>query len=601
MSNPSNAPATQVPASVAGSPQKKAPSQAEPTLETLTAENALLRLALERLPHGLCMFDGDDRLMLVNRRYREIWDLPEPLTHPGTSFAQIMAATKGREVVPSQSAPKPLAGNTGTRRREWEMTDGRTIEITVTSLTDGSCVAVHEDITARRLSEARVTYLARHDPLTGLHNRAVLREELLRLLARQDRGDDLAVLYLDLDRFKAVNDSFGHPTGDQLLRQVATRLKACTRETDVIARLGGDEFAIVQCGAAQPSASTSLAHRVIGVMTQPFNLDGLQLHIGTSIGIAVAPFDGDEPDTLLKNADLALYRAKADGRGTMRYFEPDMDQRAQARRALETELRDALAQGQFLLEYQPLIRADGNRVTGVEALLRWIHPTRGRIPPDDFIPMAEDMGLIVPIGRWVLEQACRDALRWPAGVRVAVNVSATQFRQSVLLRDVMLALESTGLPAERLEIEITESTMMRDPAQALALLHELHALGVRVAMDDFGTGYSSLSTLQSFPFDRIKIDRSFVRNLETNADAQSIVRAVVGLGRNLGMATTIEGVETSGQLAIARHEGCAEVQGWLYSPARPADEIAAFIEAVELAVSAVPANSSTAAEGTDHA
>lgn len=543
----------------------------------MAAENALLRMAIEQLPHGMCMFDGNDRLLLLNRRYLEIYDLPEHLARPGTSFAQIIAFIHGRESDASRDAQRPQPGSEGIRRREWLMEDGRTIEIVVTRLPDGSSVAMHEDVTEQRGAAARIAFLARHDPLTGLHNRAVLREELVRLLARNARGEDLALLILDLDQFKPVNDTYGHPTGDLLLREVAKRLTASARGTDLVVRLGGDEFAIVQCGASQPAASTELARRVIAAMLQPFELGDLVVQIGTSVGIAVAPFDGDEPDALLKNADLALYRAKVDGRGTMRYFEPQMDEGAQARRLLEAELRQALALGQFMLEYQPQLSLDHGRVAGVEALIRWNHPTRGRVPPATFIPLAEETGLVGPIGRWVLVQACRDATGWPETVRVAVNVSAVQFRHSALLRDVLHALEITGLPAERLEIEVTESVMLKDPAQALSLLRQLRDRGVRVAMDDFGTGFSSLSTLHSFAFDRIKIDRSFVRDLETNADSQSIVRAVAGLGRNLGMQTTIEGVETPAQLAIARREGCAEVQGFLYSRPRPADEIAAYI------------------------
>jgi diguanylate cyclase (GGDEF)-like protein len=563
-------------------PTAPAAAVAASPVDALRAENDALRLALERLPHGLSMFDGDDRLLLANRRYREIWDLPEALMRAGTPFAAIMAATRGRETAASRAA-LPAPGTEGTRRREWRMDDGRTIEVVVSRLADGRCVALHEDVTDQRQAQERIAYLARHDALTGLPNRMVLREELGRMFVRNARGEDLALLLLDLDQFKAVNDSFGHPTGDLLLREVAARLQACARGTDIVARLGGDEFAVLQCGSAQPTASSETARRIIAALAQPFDLGGLQVHVGTSVGIAVAPFDGDEPDALLKNADLALYRAKGDGRGTMRYFEPEMDQRAQSRRLMETELRHALAAGQFVLEYQPLVRLDEERVAGVEALLRWQHPQRGRVPPGAFIPLAEDTGLIVPIGRWVLGQACRDALRWPSTVRVAVNVSAAQFRNGLLLRDVVQALDASGLAPERLEIEITESVMLREPAQALALLRQLRERGVRVAMDDFGTGYSSLSTLHSFPFDRIKIDRSFVRDLASSDDAQSIVRAVAGLGRNLGMATTIEGVETDAQLAIARREGCSEVQGYLYSRPRPADEIASFVESVEAA------------------
>jgi diguanylate cyclase (GGDEF)-like protein len=545
-------------------------------LRALAAESDLLRRAIEQLPHGLCMFDGDDRLLLANRRYGELWALPPTLTQPGTPFAEIMAATRGQETASSRSH-QPLPGTEGVRRREWRMEDGRTIEVVVTRLADGSCVAVHQDVTVQRAAEARIAYLARHDALTGLANRAVLREELQRQLLRCARGEDLAVLYLDLDQFKPVNDSHGHGVGDGLLREVACRLRGCARETDLVARLGGDEFAVVQCGVPQPSSSRQLARRIVDALAEPVDVAGLRLHIGTSVGVAVAPFDGEDPDTLLKHADLALYRAKADGRGTLRYFEPEMDRRANERRVLEAELREALETGQFFLEYQPQLRLDETAVSGVEALLRWRHPVRGRVSPADFVPLAEETGLIVPIGRWVLEQACRDATAWPDTLRVAVNASAVQFRHGALLRDVMHALQLSGLPPQRLEVEVTESVMLQDQEQSVALLHRLRELGVRIAMDDFGTGYSSLSTLHRFPFDRIKIDRSFVADLEHRADARSIVRAVAGLGRSLGIATTIEGVENEAQLAIARLEGCAEVQGFIYSRPRPACEIADFV------------------------
>jgi diguanylate cyclase (GGDEF)-like protein len=539
----------------------------------LADEHALLRAALEQMPHGLCMFDAQDRLLLANRRYAELWRLPLELLRPGTTFAQIMAATRGSETAGSRAQPKIPPGVAGKRRREWRMDDGRTIEVAVTRLADGSSVALHEDITDQRRAEARIAFLARHDVLTGLANRATMREELDHLLARNARGEELAVLCLDLDRFKAVNDTFGHPVGDQLLRQTADRLRQCARETDLVVRLGGDEFAVLQCGTPQPASSTALARRLIEALAQPFQVDGQQMHIGASVGIAIAPFDGEDPDALLKNADMALYRAKVDGRGTLRYFEPEMDTRLQERRALETDLRQALQRQEFQLAYQPQVDIETGAVSGVEALLRWQHPRRGTVSPAEFIGLAEETGLIVPIGRWVLAQACRDALAWPSAVRVAVNVSAVQFAKGALLDDVLEALEATGLEPGRLELEITESVLLQDQGHTLTLLNELRRHGVRVAMDDFGTGYSSLSYLRSFPFDRIKIDRSFVREVETSADAQSIIRAVAGLGRSLGMATTVEGVETQAQLKAVCREGCAEVQGFLFSKPRPAADV----------------------------
>jgi len=546
----------------------------------LRAENILLRDAIERLPYGMCAFDGQDRLVLANARYREIWSLPLEAMRPGTTFTEIIALTRGTETEPSRDQPMPLPGSEGIRRREWELDGGRIVEVVVARRADGSCVALHDDVTALREAQSRITFMARHDTLTGLPNRAVLREELDRAFTRIARGEEMALLCLDLDRFKPVNDTFGHAAGDALLKQVAARLRACARETDLVVRLGGDEFALVQCNRPQPSSSTALARRAIEALSLAFDLDGQPVHIGTSVGIAVAPFDGGDPETLLKNADMAMYRAKTDGRGTLRYFEPEMDARMRARRGLEADLRLALERQEFELLYQPQIDTDGHAVRGVEALLRWNHPQRGLVSPLDFIALAEETGLIVPIGRWVLLQACRDALAWPSHVRVAVNVSAVQFRHGALLRDALAALQATGLSARRLELEITESVMLHDTQQALATLHELRGRGVRVAMDDFGTGYSSLSYLRIFPFDRIKIDRSFVRDAESNPSTRAIIRAINDMGSGLGISTTAEGVETVEQLQAVRDQGCAEVQGFLFSRPRPAAEIAELIRAL---------------------
>jgi diguanylate cyclase (GGDEF)-like protein len=443
---------------------------------------------------------------------------------------------------------------------------------------DGSCVALHEDVTEQRQAQERIHYLARHDLLTGLPNRGVLREELERALAACPRGEVPALLCLDLDRFKPVNDGYGHAVGDALLKQVAERLRACVRETDVVARLGGDEFAVVQRGAGQPLGSTRLAQRIIEALGRPFELEGQVVHIGTSVGVALAPDDGDDPEALLRNADLALYRAKSDGRSTFSYFEVGMNHRIETRRGLENDLRRAIDEGQFTLAYQPRFDLAGAGVVGVEALLRWQHPQRGLVAPGDFITLAEETGLIVPIGRWVLEQACRDALAWPSHVTVAVNVSAVQFARGSVLPDVRHALTCTGLPARRLEIEITESAMIKDSATVLAALHSLRDKGVRVAMDDFGTGYSSLSHLRSFPFDHLKIDRSFVRDAADRPDLQAIVRAVATLAQGLAMQSTVEGVETAEQLRAVGALGCSAVQGYLFSRPVPADAIPALIE-----------------------
>jgi diguanylate cyclase (GGDEF)-like protein len=398
-------------------------------------------------------------------------------------------------------------------------------------------------------------------------------------LGRLRRDESLAVLCLDLDRFKHVNDTLGHPIGDDLLQAVAVRLLGCVRESDVVARLGGDEFAVVQIGCNQPAEAAQLAARIIDVLSAPYDLKNHHVVVGASIGVAVTPTDGSDPDQLLKSADLALYRAKADGRGTYRFFEPAMDARAQTRRLLETELRTALRDGEFELYYQPIVQLRTDEIAAFEALVRWNHPRRGMVAPLDFISVAEESGLIVRLGAWVLRNACAEAATWSKPVRVAVNLSPMQFKSPELAQTVFSAIAASGLAPDRLELEITESALLQDTEATLATLHQLRSFGVRIAMDDFGTGYSSLSYLRSFPFDKIKIDRSFIHELSTRGDCQAIVRAVTGLGSSLGIATTAEGVETHEQLKLLRREGCTEVQGYLFSPPRPAGAVEGLLAA----------------------
>ncbi|MDQ0326316.1 diguanylate cyclase (GGDEF)-like protein/PAS domain S-box-containing protein [Rhodopseudomonas julia] len=434
------------------------------------------------------------------------------------------------------------------------------------------------DVTERRKAEARVEHMAHHDALTDLPNRLLFRTRLEADLVRARRTEGaLAVLCLDLDHFKGVNDTLGHPIGDKLLQAVAERFNRTLRETDFVARLGGDEFAIIQADLDDPSDASGLAGRLIEAIEKPFDIDGHQVAVGTSIGIAFSPLDGCEADTLLKNADMALYRAKADGRSTFRFFEPGMDARLQARRALELDLRKALVNQEFELYYQPLLNVATRRVTGFEALLRWPHPERGMIPPDAFIPVAEEIGLIVPIGEWVLRQACAEAAGWPEMIKIAVNLSPVQFKNKRLVETVVEVLQETGLDPARLELEITESVLLHGSAGNVAVLQELKDLGIRISMDDFGTGYSSLSYLQKFPFDKLKIDQSFVRELSDRPEAMAIIRAVTGLGRSLQMLTTAEGVETPEQLERLSREGCTEVQGYLFSEPRPASELARLL------------------------
>jgi diguanylate cyclase (GGDEF)-like protein/PAS domain S-box-containing protein len=434
------------------------------------------------------------------------------------------------------------------------------------------------DITERRQAEARVAFMAQHDGLTGLPNRAMLRQHLDDQLGYVRRGgQQIAVLCLDLDNFKAVNDALGHAVGDRLLRGVAKRLRSSLRDGDFLARLGADEFVVIHQGIGRPEDAGQLAKRLIHAIGEAYLIDGHTVVLTASAGIAIAPGDGDDAEKLLKNADLALARPKADARGTFSFFEAEMDAKAQIRRRLEVDLRAAIEDCVLRPYYQPLVDLNSGCITGFEALVRWPHPQRGMIPPSEFIPVAEETGLITALGGTILRRACNEAAQWPADVRVAVNLSPLQFRTGNLLSVVMDALKQSGLPARRLELEITETLLMEKSEQTLATLHALRSLGVRMSMDDFGTGYSSLSYLRSFPFDKIKIDQSFVRGLAGNPDAQAIVRAIINLGRGLGVTVTAEGIETEAELGCLRNEGCHEGQGFLFSKARPHEDVVAML------------------------
>ena len=439
---------------------------------------------------------------------------------------------------------------------------------------DGYLVAI-VDITERRKAEARIAYMAHHDGLTNLPNRELYQERLKQALESGEGGNKrVAVLCVDLDLFKNVNDSHGHPVGDRLLKLVAERLRGQVRGNNLAARLGGDEFAVILPSDVSPNEASDFAARLIKVLSATYDIDGNELVIGASIGIALSPGDGESSEELMRNADLALYRAKEDGGGVHRFFEREMDRQAQKRRDMELDLRRALANGEFELHYQPLVHVASDSISGFESLLRWRHPDKGMISPADFIPVAEDIGLIVAIGEWVLREACAEAMKWPADIKVAVNnLSPVQFRSRNLVQVVISALAQSGLSPGRLELEITESVFLAETETNLAILHQLRELGVSISMDDFGTGYSSLSYLRSFPFDKIKIDRSFVKDLAKRSDSVAIVRAISGLGRSLNITTTAEGVETMDQLDWLRAEGCNEVQGFLFSAARPASEI----------------------------
>ncbi len=441
------------------------------------------------------------------------------------------------------------------------------------------------DITERKRAEARLAFMAQHDGLTGLPNRILLRQRLDELLAHTRRsGDKVAVLFLDLDNFKGINDTLGHAIGDKLLKGVTKRLRSSLREEDAIARLGSDEFAIVQAGVSRPEEVAFLARRLIDAISEPYLFDGHTIISGACIGIAIAPGDGDDAEKLLKNADMALSRAKSEGHGTFGFFESEMDARAQTRRRIEIDLRAAIENNVLQPHYQPLVDLKSGSITGFEALVRWPDNERGMIPPSEFIPVAEETGLINAVGGLMLRRACMDAAQWPDDVRVAVNLSPLQFRVGNLLSVVMDALKTSGLSPKRLELEITETVLLDKSDQVLATLHALRALGVRISMDDFGTGYSSLSYLRSFPFDKIKIDRSFVQDLDSNQDGQAIIRSIISLGMGLGVTITAEGVETEAELSCLRAEGCHEGQGFLFSRARPNAEITALLQAQRNAI-----------------
>jgi diguanylate cyclase (GGDEF)-like protein len=556
------------------------------SMQRLALEKHRLDAALNNMSQGLIMFDAAERIVLCNDLYIEMYGLSREIVKPGCSF---LGLSRHRAEIGNflNHDPDEYCAEVVTKLALgkassliFETKEGREVLVTNSPMTAGGWVATHNDITERRKAEAKIAYMVYHDALTDLPNRLQLYEQMRQMLARSKRGAHLAIFCLDLDRFKEVNDTHGHPVGDLLLKAVADRLRQCIRDIDVVVRLGGDEFAIVQAGASQPTDATSLASRLIEVIGAPYELGTHQVTVELSIGIALAPGDGLDPDRLLKNADMALYRAKSDGHGLYRFFEPEMDARMQARRRLEIDLRRALALEEFEVYYQPLITLKTERISGFEALLRWHHPERGMVQPMEFIPVAEEIGLIGQIGAWVLKRACLEAATWPHDIHIAVNLSPAQFRHRAVVLDVIAALGASGLPARRLEVEITEAVLLRDTESNIGVLEELRNLGVRISMDDFGTGYSSLAYLQKFPFDKIKIDRSFVNELD-RPESIAIIRAVTGLGSSLGMKTIAEGVETEQQLQTLKVEGCTEVQGYLFSRPVPAAQAALLLRSLK--------------------
>ncbi|WP_439572711.1 PAS-domain containing protein [Phreatobacter sp.] len=540
--------------------------------------------ALNNMAHGLVMLDENLNLIVCNRRYLEMYRMSPDVVRPGTSMMEIVRHSLAQGNYNNVTAEHLVEGYfERLRARDYvsqrQLADGRVFSVVYEPMPHGGWVAVHEDITERRKAEQHIAHMAHHDALTGLPNRVLLRERMSDWLAGSaETGEPLAVLCLDLDHFKGVNDTLGHPVGDQLLTVVAGRLGEAVGPTGLIARLGGDEFAIV-LPATSAEAAGVLARRLVRLMAEPFVIDGHLLNTGLSIGIAMAPCDGMATDHLMKCADLALYRAKSEGRGMYRFFEPDMSARIEARRALELSLREALGRDEFRVVFQPQVCAQSGSLRGFEALLRWNQRERGPVSPAEFVPLAEETGLIHTLGTWVLRQACRTARHWPAGVRLAVNLSPVQFKNRGLVAQIMAILEETGLDPRRLELEITEQVLLQNDDATIAMLHALRNHGIRIAMDDFGVGYSSLSYLRSFPFDKIKIDRSFIADIDQSKDNAAIIRAIAGLGSSIGVATTAEGVEAEEQLAIIRACGCTEVQGYLISPPRTEADALAFIQA----------------------
>lgn len=530
-------------------------------------QKLLLDIATENIPQALCMFDADGRASLFNSRYAELIDI-DPAELKGMTLAEQLKLRQARgefaedpETVFNAILNDIRVGQLVTRIDQ-TMFPGRVLRIIEQPLPNGGWVATIEDITEWRKAQERMAHLARHDPLTDLPNRMTLREELDRALRYARRDVGVAILYIDLDHFKEINDTLGHPIGDALLIEVSRRLSGCVRGEDTVARLGGDEFAIIQISHHDPeSDAAALAMRIVSLISMPYEIQGHHISIGTSIGIALAPADGCEPDRLIKNADLALYRAKSEGRGGYRFFELNMDEHAQSRRLLTTELRLALARGEFSLRYQPIRDMENERILCFEALLRWEHPTRGTLLPDQFLDLAEDTGLIVPIGDWVLQTACADATQWQSDVGVAVNLSTTQFKHPHLVPSVAAALSATGLPPHRLELEIKEGELLREGPGALVSLKALRAMGVQLSMDNFGAGYSLLSSLNMFKFDRVKVDRSFIPEINRNSDALLTLSAVTSLGQRLGRVTAATGVENTEQLNLLRLAGCSEMQG----------------------------------------
>lgn len=552
--------------------------------QRLARLNSWFELALNNIARGLSMFDADRRLIVCNSLYRDIYELPEDLTQPGTPFSKIVAYHTAKEGSANSvedlrrqqhwlehHAEELRHGNTFTHTQT--LKNGRIILVTNQPLSDGGWVDIQEDVTEKTLAQERIAWLARHCPLTEIANRFHLRERLEEELLGMKPSGRLAVHLIDLDYFKRVNDTLGHAAGDAVLKAVAKRMRATLRDTDFVGRLGGDEFAIIQTDISGPEQAASLAQRLLKILNAPYRVLGANAGIGASIGIALTPEHGNDADTLLRRADIALYRVKSSGRGSSCVYLPDDDKIAHERIELQADLGEALKRRQLSLNYQPIVDVKAGAVIGCEALMRWRHPKLGMVPPTTFIPIAEKSGLIQAMGEWALHQACHDAAQWHSNLKVAVNLSAVQFDHGDLPSIVGNALVQSGLDAARLEIEITETVLLKCESRTLDALERLRALGVRLVLDDFGTGFASLHYLRNFTFDKIKIDRSFVSEMGDRRDCIAIVGAVTGLARTLGIGPVAEGIEGIEQVKSVAATGCQEMQGFYFSKPVPADEV----------------------------
>ncbi len=537
--------------------------------------------ALSNMAQGLCMFDGEKRLLVWNERYANLYQLSPDLLKVGTPHEAIIADRVSRGLLKGETSTRQklasldqLPKDTASSRVD-EFSDGRFILVTRQPMAEGGWLATHEDVTERRRAEAEIVHLARHDPLTGLANRAEFNARLDGACRRLKRsGGTVTVMMVDLDKFKSVNDTFGHPAGDQLLVEVGRRLRSTVRETDLVARLGGDEFAVIQEGGADPhEGAIALALRIISAISMPFDLNGNAASLGISIGIVLAPEHETDPEGLLKRADLALYDAKSNGRNDYRFFRNELLEVARTQRTAESELREAIEREDFELYYQPVVDAKTRTLCGVEALVRWRHPTRGLISPDKFVPLAETTGLIGPLGEWILHRACADAAAWPAHIKLAVNISAVQFKKGNLFEVMLRTLMETGFAPERLELEITETSLLENQEAHLTTIRQLKNLGISMALDDFGTGYSSVNYLANFPFDKIKIDKSFTQGVLGRRDCKAVVASTLALAQGLGTVTTAEGVETEEQLEYLRAAGVDLVQGYLFGRPAPISQL----------------------------